>query len=127
MGNFYLQLASEPDRRRVLKIIREHSKAEQRIFVGVTDPLDPRVETSDEIRDRVLEAAEYIPLDRLGTTDDCGFAPFSDDTSRSRDVAFAKILLTRSGDGVGRRHAWCQLDGRLEHTCDDPKNRASGY
>src|SRR3984893_16375674 len=90
-GNFYLQLASEPNRTRVLKIIREHSKDEQRIFVGVTDPLDPRVETPDEIRDRVLEAAEYIPLDRLGTTDDCGFAPFGDDTSRSRETTFAKI------------------------------------
>jgi 5-methyltetrahydropteroyltriglutamate--homocysteine methyltransferase len=88
---FYLQLASEPDRKRVLKLVREHSKPEQRIFVGVTDPLDPRVETPEEVRDRVLEAAEYIPLDRLGTTDDCGFAPFSDDTSRSREVAFAKI------------------------------------
>jgi 5-methyltetrahydropteroyltriglutamate--homocysteine methyltransferase len=90
-GIFYMQLASEPDRKRVLKLVREHSKPEQRIFVGVTDPLDPRVETPDEVRDRVLEAAEYIPLDRLGTTDDCGFAPFSDDTSRSREVAFAKI------------------------------------
>jgi 5-methyltetrahydropteroyltriglutamate--homocysteine methyltransferase len=49
------------------------------------------VETPEEIRGRVLEAAEYIPLERLGTTDDCGFAPFSDDTSRSREVAFAKI------------------------------------
>ena len=90
-GIFYLQLASEPDRKRVLKLVREHSKPEQRIFVGVTDPLDPRVETPEEVRDRVVEAAEYIPLDRLGTTDDCGFAPFSDDTSRSREVAFAKI------------------------------------
>ena len=90
-GNFYLQLASEPDRQRVLKMIQEYSEAGQRIFVGVIDPLDPRVETPEEVRDRVLEAAEYIPLDRLGTTDDCGFAPFGDDTSRSREVAFAKI------------------------------------
>ena len=27
----------------------------------------------------------------LGTTDDCGFSPFSDDTSTTRDTAFAKI------------------------------------
>jgi 5-methyltetrahydropteroyltriglutamate--homocysteine methyltransferase len=45
----------------------------------------------EEVRDRVLEAAEYIPLEQLGTTDDCGFSPFSDDTSTSRDTAFAKI------------------------------------
>ena len=53
--------------------------------------LDPRVETPEEVRDRVVQAAKYIPLDQLGTTDDCGFAPFSDDTSRSRDTAFAKV------------------------------------
>ena len=54
-------------------------------------PIDPRVETPEEVRDRVLEAAEYIPVEQLGTTDDCGFSPFSDDTSTSRDTAFAKI------------------------------------
>ena len=43
------------------------------------------------MRDRVLEAARYIPVEQLGTTDDCGFSPFSDDTSTSRDTAFAKI------------------------------------
>jgi 5-methyltetrahydropteroyltriglutamate--homocysteine methyltransferase len=90
-GNFYLQLASEPDRRRVLGIIREHSRPEQRIFVGVIDPIDPRVETPEEVRDRVLEAAEFIPIERLGTTDDCGFSPFGDDLSTARDTAFDKI------------------------------------
>lgn len=90
-GNFYIALAREPDRRRVLKIIREHLKPEQRVFIGVVDPIDPRVESPETIRDRVLEAAEYIPLEQLGTTDDCGFAPFSDDTSTSRDTAFEKI------------------------------------
>jgi 5-methyltetrahydropteroyltriglutamate--homocysteine methyltransferase len=69
----------------------------------VTDPLDPRVETPDEIRDRVLEAAEYIPLNRLGTTDDCGFAPFGDDTSRSREVAFAKIQSRVVGTALAAR------------------------
>jgi 5-methyltetrahydropteroyltriglutamate--homocysteine methyltransferase len=90
-SNFYIQLASERDRKRVLKMIREFAKEQQRIFVGVIDPVAPRVETADEVKERVLEAAEYIPLERLGTTDDCGFAPFGDDTSRSRDVAFGKI------------------------------------
>jgi 5-methyltetrahydropteroyltriglutamate--homocysteine methyltransferase len=102
-GNFYLQLASEPDRKRVLKMISEHSNDEQRIFVGVTDPLDHRVETPEEIRDRVLEAAEYIPPDRLGTTDDCGFAPFGDDTSRSREIAFAKIQSRVIGTALGAK------------------------
>lgn len=90
-GNFYIALAGEADRVRVLKIIRQYMKPDQRIFVGVISPIDPRIETPEEVRDRILEAAEYIPIEQLGTTDDCGFSPFSDDTSTSRDTAFAKI------------------------------------
>jgi 5-methyltetrahydropteroyltriglutamate--homocysteine methyltransferase len=96
-SHFYVQLASEPDRERALKTIRKFMKADHRIFVGVIDVLDPRVETPEEVRDRILQAAKYIPLDQLGTTDDCGFAPFSDDTSRSRDTAFAKIRARVAG------------------------------
>jgi 5-methyltetrahydropteroyltriglutamate--homocysteine methyltransferase len=90
-GNFYVALAGEPDRKRVLRMIRDYRKPDQRVFVGVIAPIDPRVETPEEVRDRILEAADYIPVDRLGTTDDCGFSPFCDDTSTTRDTAFAKI------------------------------------
>ncbi len=90
-GNFYIALAGERDRVGVLKIIREYLKPDQRAFVGVVAPIDPRIDTPEEVRDRVLEAAEYIPIPQLGTTDDCGFSPFSDDTSTTRDTAFAKI------------------------------------
>ena len=90
-GNFYVALAGEPDRAHVLKIIREHIRPDQRVFVGVVAPIDARIETPEEVRDRVLEAAQYIPVDQLGTTDDCGYAPFCDDISTSRETAFAKI------------------------------------
>ena len=76
---------------RVLKIIRDYVKPDQRVFVGVVAPFDPRIETPEEIRDRIIEAARFLPMEQLGTTDDCGFSPFSDDTSTSRDTAFAKI------------------------------------
>ncbi len=99
-GRFYVQLASETDRARVLSVIREHRKPEQFVFVGVIDPIDPRVETAEEVRDRVLEAAEYIPADRLGSCDDCGFSPFGDDTSTSRDTAFAKIRARVAGTAM---------------------------
>jgi 5-methyltetrahydropteroyltriglutamate--homocysteine methyltransferase len=90
-GNFYVALAGERDRVRVLKVIRAHLKPGPRVFVGVIDPIAPRVETPEEVRDRVLEAAAYVPIEQLGTTDDCGFSPFCDDTTTTRDVAFAKI------------------------------------
>ena len=99
-GNFYLQMASEKDPRRVLAIVRRHARPDQRIFVGVTDPLNPRVETPEQVCDRVLEAAEFIPPDRLGSTDDCGFSPFSDDTSTDRDTAFAKIRARVAGTAM---------------------------
>jgi 5-methyltetrahydropteroyltriglutamate--homocysteine methyltransferase len=113
-GNFYVQLASEPDRKRVLKMVREYKKDHQRVFVGVINVLERRVETSEEVRDRVLEAAEYISLDQLGTTDDCGFAPFSDDTSRSRDTAFAKIRARVEGTQLAARMLGAEQDRDLE-------------
>ena len=97
VGNVYVMLAGEADRARTLGLIAENLRPDQRIFVGVTDPIDPRVESADEVRDRVLEAAAVLPPDRLGTCDDCGFSPFADDTSTSRDVAFAKIAARVEG------------------------------
>jgi 5-methyltetrahydropteroyltriglutamate--homocysteine methyltransferase len=97
LGNFYIALAGEKDRPRVLKIIQQYLKPGQRAFIGVISPIDPRVETPEEVRDRVMEAAEYIPLEQLGTTDDCGFSPFSDDTSTTREVAFSKIRARVQG------------------------------
>jgi 5-methyltetrahydropteroyltriglutamate--homocysteine methyltransferase len=99
-GNFYVALAGERDRPHVLEIIKRHLKPEQRVFVGVVEPINPRIETAEEVRDRVLEAAEYIPLNQLGTTDDCGFSPFSDDMTTSRDTAFAKIQARVAGTAL---------------------------
>jgi 5-methyltetrahydropteroyltriglutamate--homocysteine methyltransferase len=107
-GRFYVSLAGEPDRTRMLKIIRAHLKPHQQVFVGVIAPIDPRIETAEEVRDRVLEAAEFIPVQQIGTTDDCGFAPFSDDISTSRDTAFAKIRARVEGTAL----ADARLGGR---------------
>lgn len=97
VGSFYMQLASEPDKARVLSIIKQHLKPNQTAFVGVIDVNSPVIETSEIVRDRVLEAARYIPLGQLGTTDDCGFSPFCDDVSTKRDTAFAKIRARVEG------------------------------
>lgn len=103
VGNFYVSLAGERDRRRVLKIIADHLRPGQRVFVGVVATIDPRVETAEEVRDRVLEAARHIPPEQLGTTDDCGFSPFCDDTSTTRDKAFAKIRARVEGTAMAAK------------------------
>jgi len=103
VGRFYLQMASEKDRRRVLEIVRRQLRPNHTVFVGVIDVIHPRVETADEVKERVLEAAAVIPVAQLGTTDDCGFSPFADDVSTARDVAFAKIRARVEGTAMAAK------------------------
>ena len=92
-----MQLASEPDKRHVLLIVRENLHPPRRVFVGVIDPINPKIETAQQVRDRVLEASDFIPMIQLGTTDDCGFSPFGDDLSTARETAFTKIRARVEG------------------------------
>ena len=96
-GNFYLEYAGEKDKHSVLASIKENMRPSQTVFLGVTNVLDPRVETPEEIKDMILEATEIIPVNQFGTTDDCGFSPFADDTSTGRDIAFEKIKARIDG------------------------------
>jgi len=109
--HFYIELAGEKDKRRVLGSIRNSIKPEQRVFVGVVSPMESRIETAEEVRDRVLEAAEYIPVAQLGTTDDCGFAPFSDDIFATRETAFEKIRIRVAGTALATATLGAHHDG----------------
>jgi 5-methyltetrahydropteroyltriglutamate--homocysteine methyltransferase len=96
-GRFYLQMASEPDRKRVLGIVKQLLRPNHIVFIGVIDPIDPVVETAAQVRERFVEAASILPIAQLGTTDDCGFSPFADDTSTAREIAFSKIRARVEG------------------------------
>lgn len=103
VGRFYLQMASEPDRTRALGIVRQVLQPNHVVFVGVIDPISREVETPALVRDRVLEAASILPIAQLGTTDDCGFSPFADDTSTGRETAFSKIKARVEGTELAAR------------------------
>jgi 5-methyltetrahydropteroyltriglutamate--homocysteine methyltransferase len=103
VSRFYLQMASEPERKRILQLVNQLLQPNQTIFIGVIDPIDPNIETPVQVRDRVLEAASILPIAQLGTTDDCGFAPFADDTSTARDIAFSKIQARVEGTALAAR------------------------
>ncbi len=102
-GYFLIQLASEQDKDHVYQLIGEHSRDDangvpQVAFVGVINPQSPRVESAEEVRDALVRASNFIPKERLGSTDDCGFSPFSVDVKpkhgspdTARDIAFEKI------------------------------------
>ncbi len=97
VGNFYMQMASEESPEDALAIVAENLKPGQRVFVGVIDVINEEVESVETVCERVLQAAKFIPVEQLGTTDDCGYSPFSDDIATSRDVAFAKIRARVEG------------------------------
>ncbi|WP_311062883.1 cobalamin-independent methionine synthase II family protein [Halomonas sp. DWK9] len=101
-GNFYIAMANEAQPERALKIVARYLKPWQRAFIGVIDVNHPRIESPEEVCERVLQAARFIPLDQLGTTDDCGFAPFCDDISTSRETAYAKIRSRLEGTAMAR-------------------------
>jgi 5-methyltetrahydropteroyltriglutamate--homocysteine methyltransferase len=103
-GAFYIELAGERDPESVLETVAGLLRPGQRVFVGVIDPIDPAVETPEQVRDRVLVAAKHIPLEQLGTTDDCGFSPFADDSSTARETAFAKIRARVQGTALAAEH-----------------------
>ena len=102
-GYFLIQLASERDRDRVYGLIGQCLREDadgvpQFAYIGVINPLNPRVESAEEVRDALVRASNFIPKERLGSTDDCGFSPFSIDEKPNhgspdfaRDVAFGKI------------------------------------
>ena len=108
-GYFLMQLASERDRERIYDLCGRHSREDangvpQVCFVGVINPQNPRVETAEQVRDALVSASNYIPKDRLASTDDCGFSPFSIDAKpkhgspdAARDIAFRKIAARVQG------------------------------
>lgn len=102
VGAFYMQMATEKNPSAVLKVVAEHLKPHQRLYVGVIDVCDETVESAEVVRDRVLEAAKIIPVKQLGTTDDCGFSPFCDDVA-AREVAFAKIKARVDGTKLAEK------------------------
>jgi methionine synthase II (cobalamin-independent) len=102
-GYFLIQLASERDKERIYKLLGQHSRENangvpQTCYIGVINPQNPRVESADEVSEALVSAARFIAKERLGSTDDCGFSPFSIDVKPNhgspdfaRDIAFQKI------------------------------------
>jgi methionine synthase II (cobalamin-independent) len=102
-GYFLIQLASERDKDPVFESIGQHLRSDadgvtQMAYIGTTVTQSPRVESAQEIADTLIRAANFIAKEQIGSTDDCGFSPFSIDEKPNhgspdyaREVAFDKI------------------------------------
>ena len=108
-GYFLIQCASERDKDPVYRAIGEHLRSDangvvQMAYLGSTVTQSPRVESPQEIADHLIRAANFIDRNQIGSTDDCGFSPFSIDEKPNhgspdyaRDVAFGKIAARVEG------------------------------
>ena len=56
----------------------------------------PDLEDPDTIKARIQEAAQYIPLDRLCLSTQCGFASTQEGNKLTEDQQWAKIALVQS-------------------------------
>src|SRR3954463_12675530 len=108
-GYFLIQCSSEEDREEVYRLCGRYSRDDadgvaQVCFMGVINPLDPTVETPEQVRDDLLRAAKHIPGGGPRGPDACGFSPFSRDEKPrhgspdfARDVAMQKISARLEG------------------------------
>jgi 5-methyltetrahydropteroyltriglutamate--homocysteine methyltransferase len=71
VDTFFLEYESE--RAGGFEPLRHVPKAKN-VVLGLISSKTPQLETLDDLRRRVDEAARFIPLDRLGVSPQCGFA-----------------------------------------------------
>lgn len=108
-GYFLIQLKSEREKDEVYESIGQNLRDDangvaQMAYLGVINPGNPRVESAEEVRDQLVRASNFMPKERIASTDDCGFSPFSIDEKPNhgspdyaRDVAFQKIKARVEG------------------------------
>ena len=108
-GYFLIQAACEADRDATYKMIGDNIRDDAEgvkpiYYVGVIWCQNPNPETPEEVCDALVRAADFIPKERLGSTDDCGFSPFAIDQKPAygspdfaREIAFQKITARVEG------------------------------
>ncbi|HEY0813359.1 MAG TPA: 5-methyltetrahydropteroyltriglutamate--homocysteine methyltransferase [Pseudonocardia sp.] len=108
-GYFLIQMKSEREKDPVLETIGKNLRSDadgvtQMAYLGVCNVASPRAESPQEIADQLIRAANFIDKNQLGSTDDCGYSPFSIDEKPNygspdyaRDVAFEKIKARVEG------------------------------
>lgn len=70
-----------------LRFVPKHKK----IVLGIVSSKRPRLETKDELKRRVDEAAKYIDVNQLGLSPQCGFASTAPGNKLTPDEQSAKL------------------------------------
>lgn len=66
------------------------------MVLGLITSKDGELEDRDEVLNRIKEAAQYIPLERLALSTQCGFASTEEGNNLTEAQQWAKIRLVKS-------------------------------
>ena len=69
---------------------------DKKVVLGLITSKKPDLEDPDTIKARIQEATQYIPLDRLCLSTQCGFASTQEGNKLTEDQQWAKIALVQS-------------------------------
>ena len=68
---------------------------DKEVVLGLVTSKRPELEDKDRIIERIKEASQYIPLERLSLSPQCGFASTEEGNKLTSDQQWAKIGLVR--------------------------------
>jgi 5-methyltetrahydropteroyltriglutamate--homocysteine methyltransferase len=70
-----------------------HVPEDRTVVLGLVTTKKPRLETDDEVRSRIEEAARYVPLERLALSPQCGFASTMEGNHVTPEQQLQKLQL----------------------------------
>src|SRR5919112_24262 len=65
----------------------------KRVVLGLVTTKRPELESRDDLRRRIDEAARYVPLEQLALSPQCGFSSTVEGNALTRDEQIAKLAL----------------------------------
>ncbi len=68
---------------------------DKKVVLGLITTKSPELESKDKIIARILEAAKYIPLERLSLSPQCGFASCEIGNKLTEEQQWAKLRLVK--------------------------------
>lgn len=77
-----------------LKRIWNHD-THKRIVLGLITSKFPELENPDDIKARIKQASEFVPLENLALSTQCGFASTEEGNQLTEDQQWAKLKLVK--------------------------------
>lgn len=81
-------------------------RGDKELGLGVVNPRTDEIETAEAIEERIEEALEYLPAERIFLNPDCGFGTFASRPMNSMDLATRKLqAMVEASRRLRQRHA----------------------